>query len=257
MKPVLDKDTETVDPESLELLDLLIHNTVKGLQQKSYKPRIQDALKAIQLRGKVAKASEGEEIFWDLIEGIREDELPKMYPQTPSLEAQIQNTILGLKPQVKNGVLPVKIITDTLNHGKSEECRLTYHRVGRLLSKMGFRKAKTPNGCYAILWDDNLLSPHAPSNDERNENQSPAVGRAASPAAGSSTSLTALSLSKGGASCPTSNREKNEKQNPVVAVSPAASPAIGSSTSLTAVSLSKGGGAARQATVKKTKNKVQ
>jgi hypothetical protein len=173
MKPVLDKDTEKVDPESLKLLDLLIHDTVKGLQQKSYKPRIQDALKAIQLRGKVAKASEGEEIFWDMIEEIREDELPKMYPQTPTLEDQIQDTILGLKPQVKNGVLPVKIITDTLNHGKSEECRLTYHRVGRLLSKMGFRKVKTPNGCYAILWDDNLLSHPMTSNDEKNEKQSP------------------------------------------------------------------------------------
>ncbi|MGB2803419.1 MAG: hypothetical protein WBD64_00805 [Candidatus Zixiibacteriota bacterium] len=173
MKPLLDKDTETIDPESLKLLDLLIHDTVKGLQQKSYKPRIQDALKAIQLRGKVAKASEGEKIFWDMIEEIREEELPKMYPQAPSLEAQIQNTILGLKTQVKNGVLPVKIITDTLNHGKSEECRLTYHRVGRLLSKMGFRKAKTPNGCYAILWDDNLLSQPMTSNDEKNEKQSP------------------------------------------------------------------------------------
>jgi hypothetical protein len=32
MKPVLDKDTETIDPESLKFLDLLIHDTVKGLQ---------------------------------------------------------------------------------------------------------------------------------------------------------------------------------------------------------------------------------
>jgi hypothetical protein len=29
--------------------------------------------------------------------------------------------------------------------------------IDRLLSTMGFRKAKTPNGCSAILWDDNLL----------------------------------------------------------------------------------------------------
>lgn len=183
MKPLLDKDTETIDPESLKLLDLLIHDTVKGLQQKSYKPRIQDALKAIQLRGKVAKASEGEKIFWDMIEEIREEELPKMYPQTPSLEDQIQDTVLGLKPQVKNGVLPVKIITDTLNHGKSEECRLTYHRVGRLLTKMGFRKVKTQTGCYAILWDDDLLPQNRFSEDEKNEKQSPVspVGRSRAP----------------------------------------------------------------------------
>ena len=40
MKPVLDKDTETIDPHSLKLLDLLMHKTVEGIQQKSYKPRI-------------------------------------------------------------------------------------------------------------------------------------------------------------------------------------------------------------------------
>ncbi|MGB2769306.1 MAG: hypothetical protein WBC88_06240 [Candidatus Zixiibacteriota bacterium] len=29
--------------------------------------------------------------------------------------------------------------------------------IDRLLSTMDFRKTKTPNGCSAILWDDNLL----------------------------------------------------------------------------------------------------
>ncbi|MGB2981190.1 MAG: hypothetical protein WBC77_08085 [Candidatus Zixiibacteriota bacterium] len=29
--------------------------------------------------------------------------------------------------------------------------------IDRLLSTMGFRKTKTPNGCSAILWDVNLL----------------------------------------------------------------------------------------------------
>jgi hypothetical protein len=143
------------------------------LQHESSKPRIQDALKAIQLRQKLVKTTEAEKFFWQEIETIRNEELPKLYPQTPTLEDQIQDTVLGLKPQVKNGVLPVKIITDTFNQGKSKECRLTYHRVGRLLTKMGFRKAKTPNGCYAILWDDDLLPQNRSSEDEKNERQSP------------------------------------------------------------------------------------
>ncbi|KPL03853.1 MAG: hypothetical protein AMJ73_05170, partial [candidate division Zixibacteria bacterium SM1_73] len=101
------------------------------------------ALKAIQLQQKVAKKSQAEKIFWDEIEAIRQDELPKLYPEeTVSLESQIQNTIIGLKHQVKNGILPVKIIN---------------RRIGGLLSSMGFRKAKTHAGTYAILWDDNLL----------------------------------------------------------------------------------------------------
>jgi hypothetical protein len=37
---------------------------------------------------------------------------------------------------------------------------------------MGFRKAKTRTGTYAILWDDNLLSEKEFSNDEKNEKQS-------------------------------------------------------------------------------------
>jgi hypothetical protein len=65
---------------------------------------------------------------------------------------------------VKNGILPVKTITDTFNQGKSKESRLTYHRIGRLLSTMGFRKARTQNGSSAIIWDDNLLSQNTFSN---------------------------------------------------------------------------------------------
>jgi hypothetical protein len=34
---------------------------------------------------------------------------------------------------------------------------------------MGFRKAKTHAGTYAILWDDNLLSQCTFSHDEKNE----------------------------------------------------------------------------------------
>ncbi|MGB2769187.1 MAG: hypothetical protein WBC88_05620 [Candidatus Zixiibacteriota bacterium] len=177
-----------VDTKSLKFLDVLIDKSIKRLQHKSYKPRIQDVLKAIQLKPAVAKASEversetrrAEEIFWELIEGIREEQLPKLYPQTLTPEDQIQNTIIRLKHLVKNGILPVKTITDlktqnsgTFNQGKSKESRLTYHRIGRLLSAMGFRKVKTQTGTYAILWDDNLLSQSAFSNDEKNEKQSP------------------------------------------------------------------------------------
>ena len=166
-------DCETiVDPESCrredtnysKLLDILIERSIKRLEDKSYKPRIRDALKAIQLKQEVVKTSEAEKIFWQEIEAIRNEELPKLYPESTNLEAQIQNTIIGLKQQVKNGILPVKTITDlktqnsgTFNQAKSKESRLTYHRIGRLLSSMGFRKAKTRTGTYAILWDDNLL----------------------------------------------------------------------------------------------------
>ena len=155
------------DSKHSKLLDILIEKSIKRLEDKSYKPRIRDALKAIQLKQKVVKTSEAEKIFWQEIEAIRKEVLPKLYPQILNLEAQILSTIIELKQQVKNGILPVKIITDTFNQGRSKESQLTYRRIGGLLSSMGFRKAKTHAGTYAILWDDNLVSQNTFSNDEK------------------------------------------------------------------------------------------
>jgi hypothetical protein len=197
MTNLLDTENEGIeDPESdrrvdskeLEFIERLIDKAIQVLEDDSFEPRIQDALKAIQLKEKVAKTSEGEKAFWDMIEEVRQEELPKLYPESEpepvDLESQIINTIKGLNYQVKNGALPVKTITDYFNYGKSEESRLSYHRVGRILSNLGFRKAMTHNGSYAILWDDNLLSWRASSQsanepsdfeeDEKEESESPA-----------------------------------------------------------------------------------
>jgi hypothetical protein len=173
MNHIFDTEDEGQDSTQLKFLKTLIDKLIKRLEDDSYKPKVQDALKAIQLQQKLseaksigmAKTSEversetrrAEKIFWQEIEAIRNEELPKLYPETISLESQIQNIIVGLKHLVKNGILPVKTITDTFNQGRSKESQLTYRRIGGLLSSMGFRKAKTHAGTYAILWDDNLL----------------------------------------------------------------------------------------------------
>jgi hypothetical protein len=172
MNHLIIHDTDMENTRFLQLLDKLIDNIISRLDDNSIQPKIRDALKAIQLRQEVAKASETEKLFWELIESIGTDELKRFYPQTFKLESQIRDTILGLKQQVKNGILPVKLITDTFNQGRSRESRLTYHRIGRLLSNMGFTKAKTRTGTYAILWDNDLLHQHTLSNDEKNVKQS-------------------------------------------------------------------------------------
>jgi len=165
MNHIFDTEDEGQDSTQLKFLETLIDKLIKRLEEDSYKPKVQDALKAIQLKHKVAKTSEversethrAEKIFWQEIEAIRNEELPKLYPQPNNLESRIMEVIIGLKPQVKNGILPVKIITDTFNQGRSKEIRLTYPRIGRLLSTMGFSKAKTPSGSSAIIWDDQLF----------------------------------------------------------------------------------------------------
>jgi hypothetical protein len=137
----------------LELLEILVDKIIKGLEDDSCRPRVRDALTAIQLMEKVAKSSQSEDIFWQMIDDIRKSEMF----DPPTIEDQIEETILGLRHLVKNGVLQVKTIADAFNQNKSEQARLTYRRMGALLSGMGFIKAKTSNGCCAIIWDDNRL----------------------------------------------------------------------------------------------------
>jgi hypothetical protein len=168
---------EVLDPESspiertkdLKLLEILIDKAIKTLEENSSKPKIRDALKAIQLKEKVAKKSEAEKIFWQEIEAIRSEELPKLYPDPmdpDSLEAQLLTTIAGLKQHLKNGILPLKPIADTFNQERSKESRLSYQRIARLLSQIGFTKVKTHGGRSAILWDDKLLPQNTFSDDE-------------------------------------------------------------------------------------------
>ncbi len=175
--PINTEDKKAVDPElcptqrpkDLKLLELLIDKSIKRLEDNSCEPKIRDALKAIQLKHKVAKTSEAEEFFWQQIEEIRREELPKLYPepiQANSLEDQILKTILGLKDQVKNGILPVKTITDTFNQERSEENQLTYQRVGRTLSAIGFSKRRTGSGASAIIWEEGFLSRLCPSQNK-------------------------------------------------------------------------------------------
>jgi hypothetical protein len=152
------------DSKHLKLLETLIDKIIKRLEENSCQPKIRDALKAIKLKQEVVKTSEAEKMFWEEIEAIRRCALPKLYPEPTSLESQIQATILSLKDLVKNGILPVKTVADFFNQSRSKQARLTYHRMGRLLSAMGFTKAKTPNGSSAIIWDDNLLAQDTFSN---------------------------------------------------------------------------------------------
>ncbi|MCJ7516118.1 MAG: hypothetical protein MUO89_09210 [Dehalococcoidia bacterium] len=147
------------EPNDLKLVEILIDKIIKKLEENSFEPKVQDALKAIQLKQKLVKTSEAEKTFWQEIDEIRRSELQRsesLESQTENLQAQILKNIMRLQYEVKNGMLPVKTITDALNQEKSEECRLTYQRIGRLLSTMGFQKARAGNNS-AILWNEEQI----------------------------------------------------------------------------------------------------
>jgi hypothetical protein len=59
-------------------LEELIKKILEKLNNNDYQPTVSDAIKAIQLKQKLNKTSEGEKIFWELIDKIRKEELGKM-----------------------------------------------------------------------------------------------------------------------------------------------------------------------------------
>jgi hypothetical protein len=156
MNHSFDASSETdVRPNSKQskLLETLIDNIIESLQDKSCKPKVRDALLAIKLQQQVNKTSEAEKTFWDMIDDIRTSEMS----EPVSLEAQILRTISSLEQEVKNGVLPVKTITDAFNKDRYEQTCLTSQRMSGLLSKMGFTMVRAANGARAIIWDDHRI----------------------------------------------------------------------------------------------------
>lgn len=115
--------------------------------------RLGDILKPLQQIIRLVKP-EREPSFLRL---VRELEAEKLIEKADSLEAQILMTLIGLKAQVERGILPVKVITDAFNEGKSEKSQVTYQRVGRRLSAMGFKKARASDGASAIIWDEESI----------------------------------------------------------------------------------------------------
>jgi DNA primase catalytic core len=116
--------------------------------------RLGDILKPLQQIIRLVKP-EREESFLQL---VKELEAERLIDKADSLEAQILVVVMGLEDQVEKGILPVKTITDKFNEEKSEKAKITYQRVGRRLTAMGFKKARTSNGASAILWDEENIA---------------------------------------------------------------------------------------------------
>ncbi|MGB8658572.1 MAG: hypothetical protein WCE90_12445 [Candidatus Zixiibacteriota bacterium] len=74
-----------------------------------------------------------------------------------SLEAKLISTIFSLKGEVNRGILPVQLITDTINKNKPDRFQFTPQRIGRELSALGFQKGKTGAGASAIVYDDDYM----------------------------------------------------------------------------------------------------
>jgi len=115
--------------------------------------RLGDILKPLQQIIRLVNP-EREDSFLEL---VKELETEKLLEKSDSLEAQILMVVMALEDQVARGILPIKTITDTFNEDKAEKVKITYQKVGRRLSAMGFKKARTSDGASAILWDQDII----------------------------------------------------------------------------------------------------
>jgi hypothetical protein len=115
--------------------------------------RLGDILKPLQQIIRLVKP-EREPHFLQL---VRELESDRLIEKGDSIEAQILMVLIGLKDEVERGILPVKTITDAFNEEKSDKYKVTYQRVGRRLSAMGFKKCRAHDGASAIIWNDESI----------------------------------------------------------------------------------------------------
>ena len=115
--------------------------------------RLGDILKPLHQIIRIVKPGR-EPSFLKLVRELQSD---RLIEKADSLEAQILLTVIKLRDQVERSILPVKAITDAFNEDRSESTRVTYHRVGRRLSAMGLKKAKTGGGASAIIWEEEKI----------------------------------------------------------------------------------------------------
>ncbi|MBN1871357.1 MAG: toprim domain-containing protein, partial [Candidatus Omnitrophica bacterium] len=115
--------------------------------------RLGDILKPIQQIIRLVRP-EREPAFLKLVKKL---ESGKLIEKADTIEAQILTVVSNLRSSVDRGMLSVKEITDRFNEDRSDKYKVTYHRIGRRLSAMGFEKVRTGSGASAIVWDEEKL----------------------------------------------------------------------------------------------------
>ncbi|MFH1374382.1 MAG: hypothetical protein ABII79_11355 [bacterium] len=114
--------------------------------------RLGDILKPLQQIIR-AVSPEREESFLELVRDLEQERLNE---KADSLEARILVVLETIRGRVDKGKLAIKDITDSLNEGKTERNQVTYQGIGRRLSAMGFKKARTGNN-MGMVWDEDQI----------------------------------------------------------------------------------------------------
>lgn len=116
--------------------------------------RLGDILRPLLQIIRFAKPA-AEPLFMELITSLQES---RTRQKAETLEGELLQILGSLKVVVHRCALPVKTITKEINVDRPERYRLSPQRIGRLLSALGFEKARTATGGSAILYDERRIA---------------------------------------------------------------------------------------------------
>ena len=164
-------------PISMAETDRIFENDVRREFSLPFRERL-EAFRAIQFNRplpEVKKPCSGRlgDIFKPIIQTVRiinpakEDAIlrlveiiqkEKLLNNAESTEAEIIRVIVSLENEVSHRILPIEKITQGLNSNRPERFSTSPQKIGRILTSMGFEKAKTSSGNSAIVWNEELIT---------------------------------------------------------------------------------------------------
>ena len=152
-------DTDVTPEQGLALKERLVAFRAKFFMEalpeipKPAAGRLGDILRPLlQVLRLVNPEAEG--TFYRLVEELQKK---RGMEKSESIEGQVLRAILNNRNIVDKGVLPISVITEEVNRERTTKFQFTSQRIGKIVTALGFDRARMSDGKAAIIWDDNKI----------------------------------------------------------------------------------------------------
>ncbi len=99
--------------------------------------------------------SDRENAFLAFVADLRRE---RLQGKSETLEAALLRVIHELRDEPRDGLLPVRLVTEKLNEGRLDKDRVSDQKVGWRLRSLGFQKGQRQETGATIQWDGNKLT---------------------------------------------------------------------------------------------------
>jgi len=96
-----------------------------------------------------------EEAFLAFVAGLQQARLQE---KADTLESEVLRILDGLREEVTDGLLPVRLVTQKLNEDRLDRDKISDQKVGRRLRSLGFKKGRREEAGATIQWDEGTLA---------------------------------------------------------------------------------------------------